>query len=291
MRIALTIAALLGGLGLAPGPGLARDLPTVASIDYCADQYILKLADRDQILAVSFGADDDYSYMQDAAQGLARVRDAAEDVLALKPDLVVRNWGGGPRALAYYGRLGIPVVNVDFVSDFDGIRSNILKIANALGQPERGAAVAQAFDDRRRRIATALAAMKTAPRPALYVTPSSVTSGSGTMVHEILTAAGLDNLGARNGKTSWYALPLEVLLQTPPDFIAASFFNVGTTRVDNWSLARHPVMQRLLERAQTVYLPGKLMACPAWYVMDAVEALYTAAYPEQPALTAPSDGS
>ncbi|MCA8893462.1 MAG: ABC transporter substrate-binding protein, partial [Hyphomonas sp.] len=70
------------------------------SLDYCADQYVLKLADREQILAISPDGDKEFSYMHEAAEDVPTVRPVAEDVLVLKPDLVVRAYGGGPNAEA-----------------------------------------------------------------------------------------------------------------------------------------------------------------------------------------------
>ncbi|MEZ5998409.1 MAG: hypothetical protein R3B98_06925 [Hyphomonas sp.] len=78
-------------------PALAEK-PRVVSLDYCADQFVLGLADREQILAVSKDAEKPFSHLRDRAAGLPKVRAAAEDVVALKPDIVVRSWGGDARA-------------------------------------------------------------------------------------------------------------------------------------------------------------------------------------------------
>ena len=42
----------------------------IVSLDYCSDQYVLKLADPDQILAVSPDAEASFSFMRDAAGGV-----------------------------------------------------------------------------------------------------------------------------------------------------------------------------------------------------------------------------
>ena len=66
----------------------------IVSLDFCADQYVLKFADREQILAVSPDAVRGFSYMRDTAIGIPSVRPIAEDVLILKPDLIIRSYGG-----------------------------------------------------------------------------------------------------------------------------------------------------------------------------------------------------
>ena len=59
----------------------------------------------------------------------------------------------------------------------------------------------------------------------LYMTPAGVTTGSGSLVHEMLVAAGLDNFEEGRG---WRPLPLERLAYEQPDVIAASFFETFT---------------------------------------------------------------
>ncbi|MCC6788878.1 MAG: ABC transporter substrate-binding protein, partial [Hyphomonadaceae bacterium] len=42
----------------------------IVSLDYCADQFVLALADREQVAALSVGARRDDSYFRDRAQGM-----------------------------------------------------------------------------------------------------------------------------------------------------------------------------------------------------------------------------
>ena len=58
----------------APVAGEDVDHPQrIVSLDYCADQYVLKLADEEQILAISPDAVKDFSYMREAAAGVPTV--------------------------------------------------------------------------------------------------------------------------------------------------------------------------------------------------------------------------
>ncbi len=109
----------------------------IVSLDYCADQYVLKLVDKDRILAVSPDAISDFSYMRESAEGLTSVRPLAEDVILLQPDLVVRSYGGGPGAEALFNRAGIPVLNVGWVNDLESVRTVTLQMAEGLGEAER----------------------------------------------------------------------------------------------------------------------------------------------------------
>ena len=242
----------------------------IASLDYCADQYVLRLADREQILAISPDAVKDFSYMQEAAIGVPTVRPVAEDVLILKPDLVVRSYGGGANAVAFFERAGVPVLQVGWASNVDSeemgsIPSLIQHMADGLGQAERGAALVAEFRERLR----AIEARKTADT-ALYMTPAGVTTGPGSLVHEMLTAAGLENFQENPG---WRSLPLERLAYEQPDLIAAAFFETLTNHPNAWSASNHPVARAQLAGPDVVPLQGAWTACGGWFILDAIEAL------------------
>jgi iron complex transport system substrate-binding protein len=227
--------------------------PRVVSLDYCADQFVMGLADRDQILAVSPHAGRAFSYLREKADGLPVVRALAEDVIALQPDLVVRSWGGDARALAFYERLGIDVVQIGYASDFEGAARVTKQVGEALGQSARAEALSEQLG---------FGVTDTGKR-ALYLTPGGVTAGKGTMVDAIMRAAGLTNTVDQEG---WINLPLEQLVQSPPDRVLAAFFGFDEDTASNWSLSRHPVMQDVLENAETIHLDEARLTCPAWFV-------------------------
>lgn len=245
-------------------PARADTPPRVVSLDYCADQYVLALADREQILGVSTGPDDAYSAMRARAEGLPKLRDSAEDVITREPDLIVRSYGGGARARVFYERLGYQVHNLGFAQSFEDIRETVRRTAQALGHAERGERLVARMDEALARAAAG------GDRPAaLYVTPGGVTTGAGTMVHEIMTAAGFENIAARGGATGWRDLPLEALLLDPPELIVTGFFGMPTNHMDNWTPTRHPALRDQMARTPTVHLEGAHLACGAWFMADA----------------------
>lgn len=263
--LALALAAGLASCGAereARAP--ARPL-RVVSLDYCADQYVLELLDRDRIAAVSPDAAKPFSYKRRAAAGLPQVAPRAEDVLLLRPDLVVRSYGGGPEAARFFAAAGVPVLQIGYAEDLAGVRARLVEVAEGLGEGARGRALAARIDAR-------LAALGGAARPAraLYMTPGGVTSGPDTLVDALMKAAGLANFEARPG---WHALPLERLARERPDLVAWASFGRGTTHIDAWSAARHPIARAQLAGRPVVALDGAWTSCGGWFVLDAVEAL------------------
>ena len=241
----------------------------IVSLDYCADQYVLKFADREDILALSPDAGKRFSYMRAEAAGIPTVRPRTADVLALQPDLVVRTYGGGHDIADFMQEPGVPVVQIGFPQSIAEVRDEVLRVGTELDKPNEAAALVAEMDRRLK----ALADRPSPPREVLYMTPAGLTAGEGTLVHELFVAAGLRNFQDRPG---WNPLPLERLAYERPDLIAAAFFESKTNHVDNWSAARHPVARAQLRELPVVALEGSWTSCGGWFLLDAVEALATA---------------
>ncbi len=264
LTILLGAAFLVACGGELPESSPVALSPTrIVSLDHCADQYVLKFAPRDHILAVSPGADENYSFMREEAAGVSTVRSTAEDVLALRPDLVVRSYGGGPDAATFFERAGVPVLEVGWAADIPSVLTTVERMAAALGSPDAGRAV---VEDVRKR----LAALPKTEEALLYLTPSGVTTGPGSLVHEIIRAAGYTNFEAVPG---WKPIPLERLAYERPNRIAAAFFDTMPDYPDTWSPVKHPIAKARLHQTPVAALDGAWTGCAGWYLIEAVEAM------------------
>lgn len=270
--IVFFLSALLTACGGETPPAqVSSDRPMrIVSLDFCSDQYVLKFADPEQILAVSPHAVKDFSYMREEAVGVPTVRPQAEDVLVLKPDLVVRSYGGGPNAAAFFERSGIPVLQVGWASTIDGdgpgsIPFLVQSMADGLGQPQRGHALVEEYRAR-------LSGLKSrqSNERALYMSPSGYTTGGGSLAHEMMLAAGLTNFEQSPG---WRPIPLERMVYEQPDLIAASYFEELANPIDAWSASRHPVAREQLAKPDTVPIQGAWVSCGGWFILHGVEAL------------------
>lgn len=261
--LAVLTAMLLAACSQGPGHGPAAPR-RIVSLDYCADQYVLRFARRGDILALSPEATRRYSYLREQAAGLPQVRPRTASVLALRPTLVVRSYGGGPGIETFLARAGVEVVQLGYPETLADVRAEVLRVGEELGNPAAAQALAADMD---RRLA-AVAGRRGAQRSALYITPGGVTAGPGTMIDELLTAAGRDNFQARPG---WNTIPLERLAYERPDMVAAGFFESKPT--GPWSAARHPLARDRLGDLPRVAVEGAWMSCGGWFLLDAVEAL------------------
>ncbi len=268
-RMAFALAVCLFWAGPAAA---APSAPAVVSIDYCADQYVLALADRAQIHGVSPRARQAFSYHRERAVGVPVVEPVAEAILAAAPDLVVRFWGGNRRLVSMLDRIGVGTVSIAYGHDDETIFANLATVAAALGRP--GEADRLVAEQRAR-----IAALEAKPRlgqRALYLTPSGTTGGAGTDVDAMIRLAGLENMAAELGYRGWRTVSLEELVINPPDVFIGSFFDDGDVARSSWSPARHPRLARMMEAVRTLPVPGRFLSCSGLFSVDAAEYLRAA---------------
>jgi iron complex transport system substrate-binding protein len=250
--------AMVGALFLAAGAACAG--PRVLALDQCADQYVLALSPRADIVGLSKRATAADSFLRAAARGLPQRRATAEAVLAARPDVVVRYWGGEAGLMSTLKRRGMRVLSIDDAGDFTGVRANIRKVARGLGQIAAGERLIARMD-----LKLAAAAGAGGGRGLYYLTSGGDTQGPGTLMDAMIRAAGFANLATRPG---YGVLSLESLTLHPPSLVALGFFDEDMAAFERWSVGRSPVLGRLTRERGTVSLRGAILGCPAWFVAD-----------------------
>lgn len=262
MRLLTILYAIVAATSLAAQP-------RVVSLDQCADQYVLALSPRVGIVGLSNRALNADSYLREAARGLPRGRADTETVLAKRPDVVVRWWGGEPRLLADLNRRDVRVVRLEDAEDFSGVRRNVRLVAAALMQVSAGERLIADMD---RRLAASSGAWS--GRGGLYLSSGGATAGRGTLIDAMMRAAGLTNLDTGVG---FHTVSLEGLVAHPPSAVVRGFFDAPDAGAASWGVGRHPVLRRLIAGRTLVSVPGAILACPAWFAADGVELIAKAA--------------
>ncbi len=263
--ILLSVAALL----FLAAPAETRSRPKAVSLDYCADQFLLSLADRQQIMALSRDAVESHSFYRDRAQGLPLFRATSEEVLHMSPDIVMRSWGGYDM-LPFLARADIPVMSARYGTGPEVLYDNMRLFGAALVQTERTETMIRDHQERQ----AALKARASAGGPKLraaYIAPGGVTAGADTFVNDIIRLAGLVSVAEEFGLTGWQALPLESLIQNPPDIIIGSFFNQKNIHVSNWSLTRHRQVRKMIADIPIIVVPGRYLSCNGIFSVHAAE--------------------
>ncbi len=252
-----------GSLQAETGPSAKRVPQRVISIDYCADQYLLKLGTSSQILGVSPKSVASFSFMREKAENFNKVRPLAEELISLKPDLVIRSFGGGKDISKFLSQHKIPILQIGFLDSMEEINRTIKNVSKALGNQAMGIRLVK--DLNRRLISIPHTEKK---KTALYIAAGGVTTGDGTLVHDIMTKGNLSNIIETRG---WTDIPLEQLVSLRPNVIVHSYLNDLTKNSGKWSPIHHPVTERFLKRNTAIAIPPALVSCGGWYSLDAIE--------------------
>jgi len=259
--------AALAGVAWLLAAGWAVAAPRVLSLDQCADQYVLALSPRAEIVGLSTRARNPDSYLGSEARGLPERRATAESILGAAPEVVVRYWGGDDRLVADLERRGVLVLTIDDATDFAGVRVNIRRVAAGLGNQAGGQSLITRMD---RELSDAAGAG--GGRGIYYLTSGGDTLGPGTLIDAMIHAAGFANLATRPG---YAVISLEHLLLDPPSLVVLGFFDQNMEATERWSVGREEALKRLVAGRASVSLPGAILGCPAWFVADGARDLAT----------------
>ena len=260
MRLAAILLLVLVLAACAPPAPAARG--GIVSTNPCADQILVSLVEPDRIAAISAYSHDPAatSLPLDIARRYRATSGTAEEVIALRPDLVVTSTFTPATTRAAYKRAGLHVLLFDSPTTIAASKAQIMELADAVDRHGRGLALVSRID-------AALAATRPAgserPSALLYISGDLVT-GAGTLLDELMTHIGLHDAAAEYGLTHTGRLPLETIMTHPPDLILAPGFD---------SRAAQLRADVLAYRARHAVFPGNLVNCGGPTIVPAVEKL------------------
>lgn len=271
---ALVVGLVLAGVSppaLAEAPQRADPPQKIVSINLCADQYLLALAAPEQILALSPWAGHlGLSFFANRARGHRIIRDDAESVLTLNPDLVLAHAFSRPTTIAMLRARGIAVEVLPALEDPAAIGAEIRRLAALLGQPDAGHAWAERHDQALGRLTTEGRA-----RHVLHVLHwghGGVASGAGSLMDRIFRSAGLTNVATALGVQGLGPIGLEQVIAAAPDLV---FTETGVgQRTDQGQLAlHHPALGRTVAAHMRRRMPESATVCPGPSLAAAYDAV------------------
>ena len=218
------------------------------------------LADRSQIAALShYAAEDDFSIAADAvkASGVTLIRGSAEEVLKLKPDLVLAGTFTRRATRQQLKAFGIRLETFAPAESIAAAKADIRRTAAMIGQAPRGEALAAEIDAA---IAEARAAVGGRHLRLLQLRRNAYISGSGTLFDDALAALGLANAGREFGLKGTRQASLEAVLKIRPD--ALVLFDAYSRPGDQGAaLLFHPALRDLYPAARRILIPGNQIVC------------------------------
>jgi iron complex transport system substrate-binding protein len=224
----------------------------IVSLNLCTDQLLMALVPPARIASLTWLARTDGGAAQRAqAARLPFNRGSAEEVLAAHPDLVLAGRYTTATTRGLLRRVGAPMLEVEPVQDWEGIRRVTREVAAAVGEPARGEELLVRMDAQLAQIA----ALRS-PTPVRAIGWSGAAGdvpGADTLFNTILTTAGAINLAARPAGRSGFDLE-EVLRARPQLLLRGTSYGEG--RALRSGTANHPVLRALPDLAIVEYPEG-----------------------------------
>jgi iron complex transport system substrate-binding protein len=200
-----------------------------------------------------------------------------EMILALKPDLVVQ--GGVPKGMPALKRLEAVQVPVAMFAphDFAGLFSTITRLGTLTGRQEAAAALTQSMVTKLADVAQRVANL---PVPRVFFEVRELNllaAGQGSLVNDIITRAGGENIVASPQRLALYSL--EALIQANPEVYIIQQGPMNRSPEDIYT---RPYFQELkaVKARRVLLVSESLYSRPGPRSAEAVEQLARFLHPE-----------
>jgi iron complex transport system substrate-binding protein len=268
-RRAFLAIALLTCIGL-PSPAHAAELPRIASINLCTDQLLVTLADPSQILGLSpYSRDAARSWDPAKAAQFPKLSGEAEDVLVLKPDVVVAGRYTKRATRELLKQKGLRVAEFDAARSLDDVKKQIRQMGDLVQHPDRADAEIKRLDEA---IAHAREVVSRKPYRVLALARRGWVSGGDSLTSSLLATAGLSNAATELGYKLGGFASLEAIVSLRPDFLLVS--ETGDFAEDEGrAFMLHPALERFYPASKRLVIPEKLTVCGGPRLSEALDRL------------------
>ncbi|GAA5524853.1 vitamin B12-binding protein [Microbulbifer aestuariivivens] len=243
-------------------PALAAQ--RIASLNVCLDQLLLDWVDHRRIVSVTWLSANPHYRRAPLPEHVTLNRGHAEELLGLRPDLVLAGQYGANRASTRLRELGVRVVTIPDAYNLAQLQQQLRALGEELGLGRELNHQARRFEQ--------LVRQPPAEQPltAMILSANNLTYGGGMLEHELLELAGFRNLAAEGGQRLQRVM-LEQVIAAEPQLLV--LYGGEQAFALAHLAARHPVIRRYVDSGRVFILPPELGFCPALVAADVLEAL------------------
>ncbi|MDQ2878590.1 MAG: ABC transporter substrate-binding protein [Pseudomonadota bacterium] len=240
----------------------------IVSTNPCADAMLVELVPPAQIAAISHYSQDEAasSIPPEVSRRFRTTAGTAEEVIAMRPDLIVASSMTPAVTRAAYTRAGLTVLTFDSPTTVAASEAQVRRLAAAVGARRQGEAMVGRIEAAVRQVA-AIPHTGRDPAALLFIA-GDLASGSGTLLDELMRRAGFTNAAAGYGLAFTGALPIETIAAHPPRVVISP----GDGRT---AALRRRVLARISAPVAEASFPRRLMNCGGPVIVPALARLAT----------------
>jgi iron complex transport system substrate-binding protein len=265
--IAVAAFAMLAG-GVAPA--VAAALPRIASMNVCTDQLLIPLADPEQILGLSrYSRDRFESWAADEAHRYRILSGGAEDILVLRPDVVVASLFDKRSTRELLKQNGLRLAEFAVPRNLEEAKAQMRQMGEIVQHPDRSTAEIARLDVA---IARARRVVVEKHYSVLPLSRRGWVAGRDSLVSSLLAETGLTNAAGDLGLGGGGFASLEAVVNARPDFLLVSDSS-DRAEDDGHAFLLHPALERFYPPHKRIVIPDRLTVCGGVMLAEALDAL------------------
>lgn len=268
---------LLAAFLIGVSPAHAQPKPQrIVSMNLCTDELLMRIVDPSRIASITYLSHQSVNAplgLDHISASLPVNHGLAEEVIRLKPDLVLGGQFAATTATSLLRHLGHRVEIFPPENSFADMRANIRRLGALVGEEARAEAVIADFDTR----LAALQARIPAGEKSIFadIGVNNYIAGRNTLYTEVVNAGGYRTLGQALGFEGFRNVPLETILTVRPALISTATPWTSPPSMSTMSLG-HPALRTLVSRTPHITIPERYTTCGAPSLLGAIEMLVEA---------------
>jgi iron complex transport system substrate-binding protein len=258
---------VVAALAMPASVASAANLPRVVSMNVCSDQLLLSLADPEQILGLSRFSRD--AWVSGDARRYPRLSGGAEDVLVLKPDIVLANLFDKRSTRELLKAHGMNLAELSVPRTLGEVKDQIRELGDIVGHPDRAGLQITRLDAA---LVRARQAVADKHYRVLPLSRRGWAAGSDSFVGSLLAETGLFNVAGELGFDFGGYASLEAIVSSKPDLLLVS--QTGDfARDDGQAFLLHPALARFYPPEKRIVIPERLIECGGVTLTEALDVL------------------
>lgn len=230
----------------------------------------MTLADPDQILGLSpFSRDPSQSWGAAKATQFRRLSGEAEDVLVLKPDIVVAGDYTKRATRELLKDKGLRVEEFSFARSLDDVKDQLRRMGGLVHHADRAEEEIARLDAA---IANARTAAAHKPYRILALSRRGWVTGGDSLANSLLDTVGLQNAASELGFEHGGFASLETIVSLKADLLLVSD-NGNIARDEGEAVLLHPALAKFYPPSKRIALPDRLTVCGGPMLVEALHRL------------------
>lgn len=232
-------------------------------------EVLLAIAPRERIAGVHYlAADPRYSMVADLAKGLRQVGADPEQLLAVRPDLVITDEFTKPETVALLTGIGVPVVRTHAFATFADVADNIRLIGWVTGCDEAAEGLVEQM--RARQLSLDAHRRQVQDWRVMSLDGGLNSYGVGSLFDAEIAATGAANLSAERGVGPYRKLDIEAVLSWRPDALVLGVVP-GEEDAARQRLLQYPGLKLLpcVQKNHVLFVPAALLGSTSQHTVEA----------------------